>query len=467
MSKKFWYLKDFDSHEEALSALKEKDLDHIAEFYIESCEDRTWIGDGGGEVMKQVLTWLIEAYQEDRLDMDQAKVIAQAIQSQYKTLKHTIPKDIDFVIEGQEVPVSSFMLSAQSPFFRDLIRRTATRKGRKKIEMPRIQMKFFDYIKEFVNTAFIEFLWREEPEYILNFIRQSQKLGMEAMTAFASEVYKRYLTKENVIPHLQMAQKEFLKDLENECCRFVNEQNFGLTIQYLEGEGLEVTLEHILDIGEVIFDHLRKQISFLVCKKSVAEDTRLAGMIRSIPRLVGMDLSETTGVSDELMENFPSLKQLNLSSCEWLDDEDCLAIIKQSPKLIKLTLSKDTNLTFRSWGELASLTNLIYLDLSYCDQMDEDDFDLMASSCPRLSELHLMFTPLNDKGLASIGRNCHGLSLLDLTDCSRLRGEGLIELGQHAKSLQTLNLTNCRKIDQEHLAQFRKVLRAVTIIGQD
>ena len=287
------------------------------------------------------------------------------------------------------------------------------------------------------------------------------------MTSFSSEVYKRYLSRENVIPHLQLAQKEYLKDLENECCQFINEQNFGIRVHYREGEGLEVTLEHILESGQVVLDHLRKQITFLVCQNAVAEDTRLVRLIQSIPRLVGLDLSKTTGLSPELLESFPSVKQLNLSECEWLDDEILLSIIHQSPGLIKLDLSKDTKITFRGWGGLAALINLIHLDLSYCDQMDDDDIDLMASSCPRLSELFLQFLPLTDKGLTSIGKQCHGLALLDLSDCRNLRGEGLIELGSHAKSLQTLNLTNCGKIDPEFLNQFQKALPSANILGQD
>jgi len=467
MSREYWYLKDFESYKYALAALKKKDLDHIINFYIESCEDRTWIKGGGDEVMREVLSWLVSAYQDDLIQHDKAKAIALAIQSQYEALQRTIEKDIDFVIEGKEVPVSSFLFSAQSPFFRDIIRKTKTRQARKKIEMPKIKLRFFDYICEFVNTAHIEFLWREEPEYILNFIRQSQKLGMENMTAFASQVYKRYLTKENVIPHLQLAQKEYLKDLENECCQFVNEQNFGITASYREGEGLEVTLDHILDVGEVILNHLIKQITFLVCQKSVAKDTRLVQLIHSIPRLVSLDLSRTNGISPELIESFPALKQLNLAHCDWLDDETFQTIVDQSPGLIKLNLSHNTKLGFRAWGGLAALSNLIHLDVSYCDQMDDDDVDLMASSCPRLSELILRFTPLTDKGLISIGKQCHSLALLDLSDCHSLRGEGLIELGANAKTLQTLNLTNCRKIDPELLRLFHKAVPAAKVLGRD
>ncbi len=462
MSREFWYLKELDSYEEAAAALEEQGFDHVSEFFIESCEDRTWINGGGDALMEPLLLWLIEAYDEERLSPELAKKIAQAIQLQPKALEHILPKEVDFIIEGQETPICSFMFSAQSPFFRELIRRTKTRVGRKKVDMQRIKLSFFDYIREFVYTAHIVFLWREEPKYILNFIRQSQKLGMEKMAAFASEVYKRYLTPENTVQHLQLAQKEFLKDLETECCRYINEQNFGLKIEYREGVGLEVTLEHLLDEGVPVLDNLRRQISYLVCKKTVAEDTRLAKLIQSIPRLVGLDLSDTTGISSELLESFPSVKQLNLSNCDWLDDDHCFSIMKSSPGLIKLDLSKDTHLTFRTWGAMASLSKLINLDLSYCDQMDEDDFDLMASSCPRLGELFLKHTRLSDNGLASIGRNCVGLAVLDLSDCRNLVGEGLIELGVHAQGLQSLNLTNCSKIEPEYLEKFRKMLPGLT-----
>jgi len=467
MSREYWYLKGFETYEAALNALKEKDLDHIADFYIESCEDRTWITSGGTEVMEPVLSWLVEAYHKDLLDPEKAKAVAEAIQSQHKALEPTIAKDVDFVIEDQTISVSSFMFSAQSPFFRDLIRRTKTRKARKTIEMPKIKLRFFDFIKEFIDTGRIEYLWREEPKYILNFIRQSQKLGLERMTAFASEVYKRYLTKDNVIPHMQLAQKEFLKDLERECCRFINEQNYGITLNFQPGEGLEVVLDRLLEVGIRIIAHLNKQISTIVCRKAAAEDARLIDLIQSIPRLVGLDLSETSGVSDELLETFPSVKQLNLAGCEWLDDDTFLTIVNQTKDVIKLNLSKNTDLTFRSWGGLATLTQLIHLDLSYCDQMDDDDVDLMASSCPRLAELILKFTPLTDKGLSSIAKQCQALAYLNASDCRNLRGEGLVDLGGNVNSLETLDLTNCRKIDSEYLNLFHKALPAAKVIGQD
>ncbi len=465
MSKPFWFLKEAKTEEEALEALKQRDLETIARFYIESCEDKTWITSGGDQFMKTVFSWLSKAYEEGRLDSDRAKSIALAIQKQHKALEHTIPLDIDFMIQEQEIPVSSFMFSSQSPFFRDLIKRTKTRKKRQQIEMPRIKLSFFDHIKEFVATGSIEFLWREEPKYILNFIRQAQKLGMENMVSFASQVYKRYLTNENVIPHLKLAQKEFLKELENECCAFINEQNFGLKVQNRLGEGLEMIIDHILDQGLIVFEFLKKQVTFLTCRGSVPEDSRLVFLIQSIPRLVGFDISDSSGLHEDLLASFPKVKQLSLSNCPWLDDDTLLTLLDNTPGLIKLNLSKNTQLTFRSWGGLASLTGLIHLNLSYCDQLDSDDFDLVATSCPRLSELILIFTRVNDEALTAISRQCRGLTFLDLSDCSLIRGEGLIDLGVNIDSLSTLRLVNCRKIDDESLELFKKASPGTNILN--
>lgn len=466
MSPKFRDLKKLDSYEEAAGVLKDEGINQVAEFFVESCDDKTWIQGGGIALMEPLFLWLSEAFFDERLDKNLAKQISQAIQKQYHSLESILPKDVDFVIEDQTIPVNPFMFAAQSPFFLELIRRTKPLRGRHRIPMQKIKLSFFDFIREFVTTAKIEYLWREEPKYIINYIRQSQKLGMDEMAAFASEVYKRYLTPQNVVPHLKLAEKESLKSLEQECCHFINEQNFGLVINFQEGVGLEVTLEHLLDRGFPILDYLKKQISFIVCKKSVAEDSRLVKLISSIRRLVGLDFSGTSGISPELLESFPSVKQLNLSDCAWLDDEMCLSIFHQSPGIVKLDLSKDVNLTFRTWGAMGSLTRLVHLNLSYCDQMDDDDFDLMASSCSRLGELVLRFTRISDKGLASVARNCQGLALLDLSDCRNLNGEGLIELGEYAVGLQVLDLTNCSQLNREFLKKFRKMQPGVREIKE-
>ncbi len=428
MSKKFWHLKETESFEEAFSDLEKKGQSHVIEFFIESCEDRTWITSGGEELMRTIFAWLTRQYREELLSDADAKAIAQAIQKQFKALEGILDYDADFVIEGKVIPVCGFMFQAQSPFFKELFKRTRARRRRKVLEMPKIKLAFFDYIKEFVYTGKIEFLWREEPKYILNFIRQAQKLGMQEMSAYTSEVYKRYLNPKNVIPHLRLAQKEFLRDLEKECCRYANEQNFGIMIEHRDTVGLQVTFESITEIGLMLVDYLSRQISYLVCRGRVPSNPEIIVILNKIKHLVGLDLSGSSEISGELLENFPAVKQLNLSGCQWLDDERLLAIIQSSPGLVQLNLSKNTQLTFRSLGELTILSRLGSLDLSYCDQLNDDDFDLVASSCPQIAELYLRFCRIGDDGLKSIAERCQNLAVLDLTDCKKISKEGIEQL---------------------------------------
>ncbi len=425
MSKKFWYLKESESFDGAFEALVQSGGEHGVEFFIESCEDRTWILGGGGLFMKQIYQWLLQEYREGRLPDADANAIAQAIQPQFEALQEILEYDVDFIIEDELIPVSSFMFGAQSSFFKKLIKKAKLVRGRKTLELQKAKLSFFEYIKEFVYKGKIEFLWREEPKYILNFIRQAQKLGMDEMTAYAAGVYKRYLTPKNVIPHLRLAQREFLNPLQLECCRFVNEQDFGVNIDFRDNIGLQVAVDRITVQGLALIDFLAKQISYLICSSHVPESLEIVAILGKIPRLIGLDLSNSSGISPEFIENFPSVKQLNLSHCMWLSDELFLLIIEKCRRLVKLNLSGNTNLSFRSLGELTSLNSLSSLDLSYCDQLNDDDFDLVASSCPQLAELYLQFCRISDQGLEVLRSQCAGLAVLDLTDCKNVTEEGI------------------------------------------
>ncbi len=414
MSKKFWYLKESESFDEAFEALVERGSKHGVEFFIESCEDRTWILGGGGVFMKQVYQWLLRQYRKGRLPDADAKAMTQALQPQFEALQDMLEYDVDFIIEDESIPVSSFIFEAQSPFFKELIKKAKPVKGRKTLELRKAKLSFFDYIKEFAYKGEIEFLWREEPKYILNFIRQAQKLGMDEMVSYAAGVYKRYLTPKNVITHLRLAQREFLTPLQLECCRFVNEQDFGVNIDFRDNIGLQVTVDRITVQSFALIDFLAKQISYLICSSHVPESPKIIAILGKIPRLIGLDLSNSSGISPEFVEKFPSVKQLNLSNCEWLSDELFLSFIGKCRRLVKLNLSGNTNLSFRSLGELTSLSSLSSLDLSFCDQLGDDDFDLVASSCPQLAELYLQFCRISDRGLEALGHQCTGLAVLDL-----------------------------------------------------
>jgi Putative nucleotidyltransferase substrate binding domain/Putative nucleotidyltransferase DUF294/Leucine Rich repeat len=122
---------------------------------------------------------------------------------------------------------------------------------------------------------------------------------------------------------------------------------------------------------------------------------------------------------------------LDLSGKTDLTDEVLLAIVSNSPRLMRLSVS----------GNLITDKAMMAI----------------AQSCERLANIDLHgCTKLTDQTVIAIATACNKLTFLDLSGCSLVTDKSIIILSEHCHNLSSLNLTNCKQIGDEAITKISK-----------
>ena len=114
-------------------------------------------------------------------------------------------------------------------------------------------------------------------------------------------------------------------------------------------------------------------------------------------------------------------------------------LLKHKNFLTKVILEfKDINNT-----HINKFTNkLTYINLNYCQKIDDDALIKISNNCPNLTHLELYIIPnLTDIGLKEIIMKCHKLIYLNLSGCSHFGEESLLLLPQYLPKIEFIDLT--------------------------
>lgn len=434
----------FKTPQEVFEALKES-LDDAVFFFETGCEHESWCQhEDGHELMKLLFQWLTEQFFERKLSLIHVELIANSVHGKFKVIKDFMPLDIFFQMEQEKIPANSLMFGAASDLIREIIWREGMMKRQNVIPLQNLSLAVFEYFKEYVYTGMIEFLWREKPEGILKILRRAVQWHIAGLAEFGASIFRRYFTPENVLDYLLMAHKEVLFSLKYEACSFLNKLGYKINLIPREANELDVEVEGFTEEGEEILKRITNIVTHVTCHTDVLEDKPFYEFIKKKERLIGLNLSDTKKINENLIERFPNVRDLNLSRALWINDGIMIQIIVRTAGLIHLKLVEDAQLTFRTWGALASLPQLSTLDISECWNFDDAELDLLSTSCPQLVKLTLAgCSKITDRGLLSLARHCLSLEVLSLARCNGLTKTGLLATIALCKNLQRLDIENC------------------------
>jgi len=457
MSPKFSYLRSIEGVKEAFQALKEHGDEELIEFFLDSVEDKTWIVDWGGQLLGLILGHLSEKFRKRLLPLPLAEKIVHGVWKHSRSWKDHIPNDMELMSGRVIVHGNSLLFGVASEYFRERIYHAEKEVRRPlRIETSRLDPQFYLFLREYVYTGQIENLWKEEAKTILELIRYAGKVVMPGLSAFASGVFKRYLTPENVVKVLKIAVREFLKELEKECCEYLNKLQYGIDLSSETGAGLRVKLFHLSDEGVELIKGMISQIAYFEIGPQAAADPATPSLLSRLRSLTLLSFAGSDQIAEGLIEALPTAKHLDLSDCRWLKDVSFLQIISRMPGLVSLNLAKDGGLTYRAWGALSGLRELSKLDLSYCRSMNDDDFDLMAAGITGMAELNLSGTEVSDFALERIAKQCPGLAILNLKDCPNITVKGILSLGGPNSRIVSLDLSGNKSLKDEEMRRIKE-----------
>lgn len=430
-------------------------------FFEHACEDETW-SEQHLSYMQAAIEWLTLQFRHERLNMEFAQRIAKAFQAHFNILRHNLIRDITIKGQNGTVEANSLLLSVSSEFFYDLIRMHYSDLKRLVIELNNVPLDILIHVEEFVNSGDVVGLWKHEQSYILKLLQHATLFRIKGLMELCEETLKRYINKSNVIDTLMMTHQNSWLNLRKNCFRFLNNQNIGVRFEEVEkyrtidvGGGKLLRIE-FLEFNESsldIFTKLKHLITHVICGGDLTEEAPFSMVVKSCPHLISVDISRSRVFSERLYDLPQNLKELDLSKCSWLTNDNLRKMIAICPQLLRISLNSNVQLTYQGWGELQKLHQLKGLDVSRCHQLHDEDLLLILNACTQISELGLEeCVGIGEAGFFELARSLIQLSFLNVARC-HIADAQLIEITMCCRNLQVLNLTRCKGISDKGILQ--------------
>lgn len=461
------YCAKASSDEELFSLLTEKPTDLILFFEV-AADDETWTENHAG-LMEKLLEWVTAQVKGDRLAREYYQRVLASYQKHFAVLKKLIHNDTTITLSDGSLPANTFLLSASSDIFKDLIQKEIVEGGKNEIAFPEITRESFEPAMMFINTGTLPDLRTAGQEELYKIIRQASAWQLDELAEMAEESLKKFLTPQNCLEMLKMAIAERWFHFGKRCVEYINQKEWDILLSLPEIDALSFEFLAFSETALEKFDSLRDEVSELACSGDLTEDPRFGAALKSCRNMKTVNLKGSRAFTDILKEIPPHLDTLNVTQCVWLNKDSLKALHKICPNLDKLILSFNIQLNYLCWSEVAKFVKLRALDLSYCRQLQDEDLKIMLRSlrdlrdlslgkCEKINEngflemaklgsrlafIDLSKTNVSDTAIVEIGSRCPLLAEVNLAYCPGITEKGILSLAKLARNLRKIDLTRC------------------------
>lgn len=224
---------------------------------------------------------------------------------------------------------------------------------------------------------------------------------------------------------------------------------------YIQFDGLHEALRQAQgDFGQIPSAY----VSSLIQDPSIVEKLDLSDVFPGL----GYDNEHVYNCLDQLIHNFPEVKDLNLSGYPGLDAK-CLEKISQWKNLTTLTLNSSAKIVCENPALFERFNNLQTLNVASCDLNDA----VLAEICKnlQLDNLDLSGAPITCDGARKLC-NLNHLRSLNVSKCEQLNSEAF-RLISELPSINELNVTSTN-LDLESLGYLANMEKLrILYLGSD
>jgi len=425
--------------QEGLLALLEGESDEaLVSFFEVATDDETWTVDHQDFIIA-TLQWFSVEFSERRLRMAHGARVVSQIHKHSDVLVPLLPKDMEVEVEGGKFATSALLFGVQSPFFLGLIERNYKKGQRLQLSFSDVNEEEFRVLLEGVHYGLIETLWRKPFEELQDLLYQAGQWQLRTVIRQCADVLRRYVTEENVVELLSIAQSQAMPELREVCCEELNSKALGVHFASLgEAEFLMRVEEHRERNQKLIHD-IAPLVTQLALRGKSGEGRQAEQLLRRCGSVRGLDLSESEGFDTQFTPLLPRLRMLDVSSCPWLDDEKAEKLISGVQGLRIVVMNENPQLGMRAFRALTQQPALEELYCVYCSGLRDPSIETIARGCRALTDLSIAWCPnVTDRGLAILGRFRSTLQNLDISHLTRISNTGLQDIARPLRNMRRL-----------------------------
>ena len=447
LTKDLLYLRALEDDNHLYQTLVQK-IDHFVFFVEIACNDSFWANDHINFLQKSI-SWLTEQFSNGKLSLDYAKRLQKLAHLHYEDFPEMFIKDFEVRIGKNIYKVNILLFAMGSKIFHEYVRYFCMDLHKKMITIEDYSDAYFAEILEYIHSGTVADLWKREMVELLEIIRVTSEWKIYGLSSAASEVFTKYLNKNSAIQYIKLAQKEGLSNLKYALMDFLNSLELGLELYKKNPEYLGFRFnEYGYGVVE-IFEELNEIITHLSFRSSLIDKSVVEKAILTTPKLIALDLADTTTFPLDISILPLKLIDIDLSVCSWLNFNELESIFKTCPQLLFLKLKHNIQLTHKSWEKLNLLKALESLDVELCHQLKDEDLILIALSCPSLRKINLEgCSLLTDQSFVEFAKNLPLLESINLCSTS-ISDSALSELIFHCPRLKEIKIDRCKRVSEK------------------
>ncbi|MBS4169574.1 Uncharacterized protein NEOC95_000283 [Neochlamydia sp. AcF95] len=436
-----------EKEEEFIEQLSRHSADLVS-FFLAACNDEHWI-ESYPSPMKALFKWFTDAHIHTNLPYHFFYQVIPSTYQHMEFLKAFIPLDLTIKSGEQEYFFNSLLLSHHSYYFRRRIMKECSYVERRILKIDGIFPQTMEVIEKFALTNIAEDVWKKSPEELWALLKDLKILGFAPLGEACERVLHRYIDRNNVLEILIKAHHHSLPLLKSGCIEFINQLDWGVRFLVTSLNRLSIEFLHYKSIALEVFNTLSSSITHLTFSGKMAADPYFKMMTNHTPQLIGLDLSESAIFLDHLADFPPTLQELCLSRCSWVNAEALNILANTCPHLLKLDLSSNEHLNYGIWPHLQHFKQLKTFDISRCIQINDNDLKMIIQACPSLIELSLAnCQKVSGEAFFHLGRLLPNLSALNLSR-SLVIDAALIDIMMHCKNLYFLDISRCDSLSEK------------------
>jgi F-box/leucine-rich repeat protein 2/20 len=421
-------------------------------FFEFACEDPAWCA-LHQDFMKNIIRWITLRSFNETLSEDFAKRAADAIRNNFAVVRPYLYYNLDFQVEGKEIPQNSLLWATTSDYFHKLIRTICREKNAKNISMGNISLEIFDQIQEFVETGNVDHLWRKSEREILEVFRDASEWDIPGLMVDCEILLKNYIDVHNVFDRLITAHRNRWLHLKLTCMEFINNLKMGL---HFDIDRIQVLAVDVLNFQRPTankFELLKDVITHLNLGDSLAEQAEFSEWIYRCTHLVGIGFAGSLEFSEKFLDIPENIQDLDLSRCVWLNGEYLRKFPLVAPRIKSLNLTSNYDLAYDDWAALIDFKSLEALEISRCHQIQDEDIHVIFRACRGLKKLTMIdCLQIDETMFIQIARAMSGLTDLNISRCN-ITDAALIDLSTKCQSLVTLNISRCPDVSEKGIIE--------------
>lgn len=442
-----------DSEEKLFKKLVAVPADLLSYFEV-ACDDEMWVN-SHTDFMGKAVEWFTLQSFNDKLTAEYARRAADALRRHFRYLGKFVHSNKRVKLSDKEYTLNTLLITTISEPIKQGYLRCRERQE-ESLVLSELSSKEFVLLYEYATNGTLVNLWKQGLKELRATLDLAVGYDIVGLVKEAEEMMCKWVTAENALELLKTSITKGWLIVKEKAIEVINKMAWGFSLSSPYPEGILTTFHNFTTITVEHYANVLQLTTEIACAGNWVNDSAFSKVVRETPHLRGVELSHTPAWSPYFADTPPGVVKLDLSYCEWLNNEYLETLSKSCPKIEELNLESDNQLDFSSWGSLLKFKKLKKLNLTRCQRISNDDLKIILQACPSLLVLNLTeCTKIRDEGFFEIAHSNKGIVKLNLTR-THISDTALVEIGAGCTGLLSIVLSRCNDLTEKGVVAFVK-----------